>query len=174
MNKSTPNEKDNQGEWQEIKLDELEYQEHLASLDKDKFLRFTAAYNIGKLKGRSRPLAQIAATNLPDARWLISQMAEKDDKRFFVALGDCLKGRIKPYNADALDMSIMKLVWDKPSISDTALVYALKGRGFEITQGKRARDKIRSRLRHIRAVLPDGWKSKIPKRNKAARTGEIE
>lgn len=168
----TPNEKDNQEwekqwekdsqEWEAIKRDYQTYKSRLQKLEDLFALR--AAYNIGKLKGDSRRLAQLAATNLEDGRWLILQRAEKGDVPFFVALGECLKGRIKPYKADPRDMAILELVWDNRSISDNELVYALKRRGFEITPGKRARDMIRSRLLRIRGALPDEWKSKIPKR----------
>jgi hypothetical protein len=83
-----------------------------------------------------------------DASRLIHQAIEELDERFFKAFGRALSSKKKPQAfGNELDLAILKLKWEQPSISAKDAVDQLQKLGFSISN-----DGYRTELRRLRKM----------------------
>jgi len=134
----------------------------------------------GKLKPSSFELAKLAALDLKEHRWLIWMAARNKDEVFFKTLGNCLMGEIQPFALDEIDVAIVDIRSQCPSISHEKMARELKRRGHKIREyesvnreGESVKkecesnySRLRMREKRIRDALPPYAQHLFPKRKR--------
>ncbi len=88
----------------------------------------------GILQGDSLPEAKLAAQNLKVGADPISMEAKRDNRRFFIELGKCLSGEIKPELFDDMDWDLVRILCINPSTTAKDAVRKLEKKGWHITE----------------------------------------
>ena len=80
------------------------------------------------------PEAKLAAQNLKVGADPISMEAKRDNRRFFIELGKCLSGEIKPELFDDMDWDLVRILCINPSTTAKDAVRKLEKKGWHITE----------------------------------------
>jgi hypothetical protein len=120
----------------------------------------------GELKPGSVELAKLVALDLNAHRWLIWVAARQKDETFFKTLGKCLMGQIKPLALDDIDLAIVDIRWQYPSISYANMAQELKKRGKKLRDRESDYSSLRMREKRIRDTIPPYAQHLFPKRKR--------
>ena len=99
----------------------------------------------------SSVLPRLCSTDLKKWSHGICAMAKRNDKRFFIDLGKCLSGDLKPFHIDKLDCDIFGLLYRNPSISNKEAVRELVNRSHPCLTN----ENFRMRKKRLLDALPE-------------------
>jgi hypothetical protein len=160
--------------------------DHEASREAQAFFKFAVKATQGKFKkSGSSMLVNIAAKDLKQIAKIVRQAGVDGDARcfqglsiiqkaeamgdvgFFKSLGRALsKNNDQAWGWDNLNLAMLKLIWEKPGISDRDAEEELKKQGFGQATTAENFNKFYNR---VRASLPPEWQHLFPKRKPGRR-----
>jgi len=108
----------------------------------------------GVVQGDPLPQAKLAAQDTKTHADRIRSEAERGNKRFFIELGKCLSGEIKPELCDKIDTQILRILCVDPSIPAKDALRKLRQKGWHMTE-----ENFRMRKQRLKRAILEGRKA---------------